>query len=110
VPCVAPRLWPTLSRVWWTVALKPLPFRGSDRLISIHAVDRRSPRERREIPYPDFVEWQRALRSVEAMAAHSNFFVLESGDTTERVQAARVSWNYFDVLGDAEHGDAERSP
>ena len=80
--------------------LTPLPFPEADRLIAIHAIDRGSPHERHEVAYPDFRQWQRALRSVKGMAAHGGaFFVLASGDTTERVQAARVSGNYFDVLG-----------
>lgn len=82
------------------VLLPPLPFPDSGRLVAIHEVDRRSPQERREISYPNFLDWQRDMRSVEGMAAYGGYpFVLETGDAIERIEAARVSSNYFEVLG-----------
>jgi putative ABC transport system permease protein len=78
----------------------PLPFPEADRLVAIHEVDRRAPGEHREISYPNFLDWQRAMRSTQSLAAYSAYaFTLETGDTTRRVEAARVSANYFNVLG-----------
>jgi predicted permease len=80
--------------------LRPLPFPESDRLIAIHEIDRRSPGEHRPLSYPTFLDWQNAMRTVEGMAAYSGYpFSFELGDTTERVEAARVSWNYLEVMG-----------
>ena len=82
------------------VLLRRLPYPNSDRLIAIHETDRRSPRAWQDISYPNFRDWQQAVRSVEAMAAYAAFrFTVESGDSPISVEAARVSWDYFGVLG-----------
>ena len=80
--------------------LRPLPFPDSDRLIAIHEIDRRSPGEYRDLSYPTFLDWQEAMRSVEGLAAYGGYrFSFEIDDTTQLIEAARVSWNYLDVLG-----------
>ena len=80
--------------------LRPLPFADSDRLVAIHEVDRRTPGEHRDLSYPNFVDWQGAMTTVESMAAYSAYmFITEVGDTARPIEAARVSANYFDVLG-----------
>src|SRR5262245_37073194 len=82
------------------VLLRPLPYRDSERLIAIHEIDRRSPREWHEVSYPNFLDWQRGMRSADGMAAYSGYrYTFEAGGAPLSVDAARVSWNYFEVLG-----------
>ena len=82
------------------VLLRPLPYPQSDRLIAIHETNRQSPSSWQDISYPNFRDWQRGMHTVEAMAAYAAYrFTVEVGDVPLSVEAARVSWNYFDVLG-----------
>ncbi len=80
--------------------VRPLPYQRNDRLVAIHETMRQSPGERRELSYPTFLDWQRELQSVEEMAAHALYgsWIVAEG-AAEQLEGARVSWNYFRVLG-----------
>jgi predicted permease len=81
------------------VLLRRLPFPESDRLVAIHETTLQSPEERHEISYPNFDDWRRDAQSVE-MAAYSVYgHTLVAGRTAEVLEGARVSWNYFRILG-----------
>ena len=80
--------------------LRPLPYPESDRVVAIHETLRESPGERRALSYPTFLDWQRGVPSVEQMAAHAVYGAwVESDGVAEMLEGARVSWNYFRVLG-----------
>lgn len=81
------------------VLLRGLPYQDSERLVAVHE-SQHGELAPREVSYPNFLDWQSGLRSVEAMAAYAHYgFTMVVGDATELLDGARISWNYFDVLG-----------
>jgi predicted permease len=80
--------------------VRPLPYPESDRVVAIHETVRQSPGERRALSYPTFLDWQRGIPSVDQMAAHAVYGAwVESDGSAQQLEGARVSWNYFRVLG-----------
>src|SRR5262245_181017 len=81
------------------VLVRRLPYPNSDRLVALHETERGETAPL-EVSYPNFLEWQRGLRGIEHMAARSHDrYLLRMGDRRHRIESARVSWNYFNVLG-----------
>jgi putative ABC transport system permease protein len=79
------------------VLLQPLPFAQPERILRIHET---SPRGRVTVSPPNFVDWQAQNRTFSAMAAYDEMVVtLYDGTTPERVDAALVGADMFDVLG-----------
>jgi putative ABC transport system permease protein len=81
------------------VLLKPLPFRDASRLVGV----RESLPEEPSIPvaYRTYAEWRDQLSAVFAgiAAASSWDFNVGGAGDVERVAGARVTANYFDVMG-----------
>jgi predicted permease len=80
------------------VLLNPLPFHDASRIVSMFEA---TPNFfKGSISYPNFLDWQRDNRSLEAMAAYR----ATDGSITgvgqpENVRAQRVSANFFPILG-----------
>jgi hypothetical protein len=77
--------------------LRPLPFEAPEQLVHLEATNRFGPRR---VSIPDFIDWRDGSQSFQDMAAYN--YTEENvtgGDAPERVAAARVSANVFDVLG-----------
>ena len=82
------------------VLIQPLPYADADRLVAIHETARRATVERRSPSYPNFLDWQREVRTLDGMTANAGGRVtMLVGTTPERLSGELVSWNYFDVLG-----------
>lgn len=83
--------------------LRPLPYPGAERLVVVNEVERRTPDVSEAVSVPNLGDWERLGRSFESLAgvyAAPNFDVnLTGGSEPERVPVARVTWDYFDVLG-----------
>ncbi len=77
------------------VLLHPLPFRGADRIVSFTHLD----------PYwsvsePEFMDYQRDMRAFERLAAYNTQDAsLTGGNEPARVTVARVSTEFFRILG-----------
>jgi putative ABC transport system permease protein len=88
----------TIFTVADAVLLRPLPYADPGRLALISAdqgQDRFQP-----FSYPRFVSMQENSRSFSGMAAFTNeVFNLTGRGEPEQIEAARVSWRFFDVLG-----------
>jgi putative ABC transport system permease protein len=79
------------------VLLRPLPFDQPERIVRINET---SERGRTSVSPPNFADWQARNRSFEAMAAYDQRIVtLFDGEVPERVDAAAVGPQVFDVLG-----------
>jgi predicted permease len=80
------------------VVLSPLPFRNSERLVSMF--QEKQYFSRGSISYPNFLDWQRENRSLEAMAAYRwADGSISGGGPAEEVHGQRVSANFFPTLG-----------
>ncbi|MCP3098036.1 ABC transporter permease [Myxococcus sp. K15C18031901] len=80
------------------VLLSPLPFPAQDRLVL--AWTRLAGTPRWTVSPANFLDWRRQNDVFESMAAFSQLSVSLTGDgTPERLRAASVSSNFFQVLG-----------
>jgi predicted permease len=81
------------------VLLAPFPYRDADRLVVVHEVG--ADGEAGRTGYLTFLDLRARSRSFEGLVAGGNSSATLSGDgqEAERVDAARVSASYFDVLG-----------
>ena len=80
--------------------LRPLPFADPGRLALISAGRKADRAERGPLSWPRYTMIDANQRSFRAVAAFTKetFNLTGSGDPAQ-VEAARVSWNFFDVLG-----------
>lgn len=91
------------------VLIRDLPHGDSGRIVALHETLAAAPGERYQVSYPNFQDWQREARTFESMAAYADeAFMVQIGDSFERVDGPLVSWNYFDVRG-ARPIDASKS-
>jgi predicted permease len=81
------------------VVLRPLPFPEPERLVYLHTA---TPKGSSPFSVGNFVDVDARVTEYEALAAKQNATMnLEEGDTPERLAAARVTHDYFKVLGTA---------
>ena len=80
------------------VLLKGLPYRDADRLMHVWETEPRQ--QTRQVSYPDFRDVRDQARSFEGVAGYAyDGFALKTDEGSERLAGARVSANFFDVLG-----------
>ena len=78
--------------------LRPLPFRDPSRLVYITSV--RPERSDAAFSLPEFLDYRRETRSLEALAAYANWSAnLTGDDEAERLQGVRIAANAFEMLG-----------
>ena len=81
-----------------TVLLRRLPFAGADRLVTVG--DRNPDGSSANAGFQTLVAWTERSRTLEGFAGMRPWSpTLVTNGQGERIQAARVSWNYFDLLG-----------
>jgi putative ABC transport system permease protein len=78
--------------------LRPLPYKNPDRLVLITGAATANDSTTLSLPYFTVLE-QRAHDSEALAAATFETFNLTRRGEPEQIQAARVTWNFFDVLG-----------
>ncbi|MBP7481541.1 MAG: ABC transporter permease [Lacunisphaera sp.] len=86
----------------YSLLLRPLPFAGSDRLVSVRTMVKRDTWERRSSSLPDFRDYRaQATGSFDAFVAFDDggSYNLTGGSEAIRVAAGLVSHGYFAVLG-----------
>ena len=82
------------------VLLKPLPFAQPDRLYMIWERNESQGIERDNPSPPNFVDWRSASRMFESMTGWADASMTLTGvDRAEVLPVARVTWDFFDVLG-----------
>jgi putative ABC transport system permease protein len=90
------------------VLLRPLPFRDSDRLVQLWETNPPRGWTEATIAPANLLDWRARNRVFEAMAfyvgsdsrgASLNDYVYTGAADADRLQAVRVSTNFFDVLG-----------
>ncbi len=82
------------------VLLRPLPYPGPDRLMSVWENNLVQGWHKDVVTPADFVDWRSQNRVFESMAAYSGLgFNLSGGSEPERVRGAIVSLDFFRVLG-----------
>jgi putative ABC transport system permease protein len=85
------------------VLLHPLAFKEPSRLVAVWETNEQSGSEanlRNEVAKGNFYDWRNQNQVFEQLAAltYSNFNLIGTGDP-ERIQAAVVSYNFFETLG-----------
>jgi putative ABC transport system permease protein len=81
------------------VLIQPLPYKNSQRIITIHEQSINGNEEARWIPRETYQAWHDGSRTLQKVAALSPVgFNIKLGDGTQRVQGARVSSNFFSIL------------
>src|SRR2546430_3078938 len=80
------------------VLLKSLPFRDPDRLVRVHSLEGQTVST---VSQPDFLDYRGQSRTVSPMAAYSvgSSNLTGAGAEPLRIQLARVSAVWFDLLG-----------
>ena len=81
-----------------TVLLRPLPYADPDRLVTVG--DRNPDGSSANAGFQTMNAWRDRSRTLEEFAAMRPWTpTIVAGAEAERIQAVRVSWNYFDLLG-----------
>jgi putative ABC transport system permease protein len=82
------------------VLLRPLPFAAPDELVVVQSVNPRGGGDAGGASPSDFFDWRAQAQSFTGLAAFSgDGGVTVSGETTELIPGARVSEDFFRVLG-----------
>jgi putative ABC transport system permease protein len=80
------------------VLLRPLPYAEPDRLVTVG--DRTADGQSANVGFATVVDWRTRSRSFESLAMMRSWLpTLVTNGEAERLDAVRVSWNYFDMLG-----------
>src|SRR5258708_3360013 len=80
--------------------LRSLPYKDPDRLMQIWENLPREKASQREASYPDFVDWKSNNHALESVAGFAQAgLILNSADSSEMITGARVSADFFHVLG-----------
>ena len=80
--------------------LRPLPFRDSERLVSVATANSRVHSSNGSTSYPDFADWKSQNQVFEKMSAYTDAaFTLTGQENPAHLEGASVSAEMFDVLG-----------
>jgi predicted permease len=83
-----------------TLLLNPLPFPGADRLIIAWTRSAKISSNRLGVTPEEFEDWRKQTQSFAGITAlDGTLFNLSGTDEPERIQAGRVSTNFFSVFG-----------
>jgi predicted permease len=82
------------------VALRPLPYPESQRLVELWGNVERQVVERRGTSIPDYLDWRNKSRSFDFMSAWSQFgFIRYGSGAPERLSGEGIAGDYFQLLG-----------
>ena len=82
------------------VALRPLPYPESDRLVELWGNVERQVVERRGTSIPDYLDWKAKSKSFDLFSAWSGSgFIMYGNDAPERIAGETVAGEYFAALG-----------
>ena len=90
----------TIFSVVDTVAIRPLPFRDPEALVSLATTHQANGIDRGNVSYLDLQDWKARTRTfAEIAAVTGRSLTLSDGDEPERFNGATVTWNMFPMLG-----------
>src|SRR5438132_13097526 len=79
-----------------TIAIRPLPFRDPDRLVTVGSTKVGNPNSVSGVSYLDLRDWRERTHSFESLAAvEGRNFSVSNGGEAERFLGAYVSWDMF---------------
>ncbi len=81
------------------VLLRPLPFARPDRLVTVWESFTSRAESRSEASYPDYLDWRERNRVFSDLGGYHGAGFLLGGAQPATVGGARVTANFFDVLG-----------
>ncbi|MEX2281881.1 MAG: ABC transporter permease [Gemmatimonadota bacterium] len=79
--------------------VRPLPYPEPDRLFQVWTTNQERGWEQSSISPPDFLDWRRESRALDIAAEAGSSFNLTGAERPERLNAVRVSDNFFRVIG-----------
>lgn len=94
----------SMFSVLYAVVLKPLPFPQQDRLVVAWKTDHNDTNKLLELSYLDYKDWRSQSKVFDDMAAmpttvYGYSYVLTGKGEPVQIESARVTANYFSVLG-----------
>src|SRR5262245_2357562 len=90
----------TIFNVINAVLIQPLPYNNPQRIVTIHETSLNGSEEARWIARETYQAWRNGTRTLQEVAALNPVgFNIKLGNGTHRVQGARVSSNFFSILG-----------
>ena len=78
--------------------LRPLPYKDVERIVSVFETNPRDGFRFRQASYPDYLDWKRAS-VFEGTAAYGTTAMFLGSDSPERINAGRITADFFKVLG-----------
>ena len=82
------------------VLLRPLPYQDGSQLVVLHQLNTKAANANFPFSVKDLNDYGQQNHTLEGIVEHHTMvFLLSDSSTAERVQAAVVSGNFFDVLG-----------
>ena len=90
----------TMFSVVDTVAIKPLPFRAPDELVTLHTTSQPNGVDRGGVSFLDARDWRERTQVFSDIASVTGrSLTLADRDEPERFNGATVTWNMFPMLG-----------
>ena len=90
----------TIFSVVDTVAIRPLPFRDPEQLVSLHTTHQANGIDRGGASFLDVQDWKARTRAFADIATVSGrSLTLSDTDEPERFNGATVTWNMFPMIG-----------
>ena len=90
----------TIFSIVEAVLLRPLPYRDPGRLAMLFSGDPARELYEGRVSLPNFADWKARSHSFEGMTAYiGQTFMLQTGDAPERMRSARVSADFWPLLG-----------
>ena len=90
----------TIFSVVDTVAIRPLPFRDPERLVSLHTTHQVNGIDRGAVSYLDAQDWKARTRSLADIATFTGrSLTLSDSEEPERFNGCTISWNMFPMIG-----------
>ena len=79
--------------------LRPLPFDSEDRLLDVFSSVPERGWMHTSMSIPDFLDYREQSQTMNVGGRFGSDFNMSGTDVPERVDGARVSWNFFEALG-----------
>ncbi|MBI4486570.1 MAG: ABC transporter permease [Acidobacteria bacterium] len=91
----------TIFSVVDTIAIRPLPFRAAEELVSLHTTHKGGGVDSGSVSFLDMQDWRARSHAFAEVAGMTNrsATLADGGGEPERLLGAAVTWNLFPMLG-----------